>query len=403
MTQEQRIIIQILSSQLFNNQNLPDLSGVCIESLLNEARQQAVYAIVYDAIADQIKDVDKRVRFKRVSLLDKAQSLRNLHDHNELHRLLISNEVEYVFIKGPSAAYYYPVPTLRAMGDVDCLVEQKELERVNKILIDNGFIKSKNTEEHDFHWEYRKQHIVFELHWDIPGMPLKNNDIIKSYFSDIYEKRITVENEYGEIFIPSRLHHGLVILLHIISHMMGKGVGLRHLCDWLVFENSMSEDEFNRIFEKPLKDIGLWTFASVLSGIGIRYFGCNQRSCFDDVDYNICRQMLDDILEGGNFGIKDDTRGSQAKLIQSNSTKRATSSVFATGFESVNQKAKIVFPICKNIVILRPIGWFIVCIQYMIRVVKKERNNVFSKSIYTNAASRKELYSQLKLFETCEK
>ena len=110
------------------------------------------------------------------------------------------------------------------------------------------------------------------------------------------------------------------VLLHTISHMTGGGIGLRHLCDWLVFENSVPEEEFLDIFEDQLKDIGLWTFAKVMTKIGVLYFGTKRNWCLD-ADDEVCWALLEDILSGGNFGTKDNTRRSQAKLIQNRVTK----------------------------------------------------------------------------------
>ena len=64
-------------------------------------------------------------------------------------------------------------------------------------------------------------------------------------------------------YVPSTFHHGIVLLLHTISHISSTGVGLRHLCDWLVFVESLTEDKFIEMFSGPLQDMGILTFAKV--------------------------------------------------------------------------------------------------------------------------------------------
>ena len=70
----------------------------------------------------------------------------------------------------------------------------------------------------------------------------------------------------------------------------------------------MTEEAFVNSFEKPLKDIGLWTFAQVLTKIGIMYFGCENREWCAEADESVCAAFLEDIFASGNFGAKDQTR-----------------------------------------------------------------------------------------------
>lgn len=47
-------------------------------------------------------------------------------------------------------------------------------------------------------------------------------------------------------------HHGLVMLLHLFSHLTGARIGIRHLCDWALFLNSIEEKEFLKLFQEPI-------------------------------------------------------------------------------------------------------------------------------------------------------
>ncbi len=197
-------------------------------------------------------------------------------------------------------------------------------------------------------------------------MPETNNDAIIGYIADIIEKRRIIQNSGGEFAIPSDFHHGLVLLLHTISHMTASGVGLRHLCDWLVFENGMTEEAFVNSFEKPLKDIGLWTFAQVLTKIGIMYFGCENREWCAEADESVCAAFLEDIFASGNLGQRIKREKSQAKLIRNNTTKRvADGDITKNVLISINERAKYDFPVMKMHPILLPVGWVIVCVQYL--------------------------------------
>ena len=71
---------------------------------------------------------------------------------------------------------------------------------------------------------------------------------------DIQEKAILVDNAYA---VPSDLHHGLILLLHNASHMTAGGIGLRHLCDWAVYMERMTDDFVENELAPCLKACGL--------------------------------------------------------------------------------------------------------------------------------------------------
>lgn len=95
-----------------------------------------------------------------------------------------------------------------------------------------------------------------EMHFNLAGIPEgKPGELVREYSKDIYEKASLCRLNNGEAMLPSPFHHGLIILLHTCHHMTGEGIGLRHLCDWAVFVNSLSDDEFRQLFEDRLKKI----------------------------------------------------------------------------------------------------------------------------------------------------
>ncbi len=400
MTETQDKLIRIIGKQLFSTgEDLPPIQDY--KSLFTEARQQTVLPIVLSWLDGTIATDEERQKYKVQKAEYQASSVRNLYYHKELNKLLSAHDIPYVILKGQASAYYYPDPALRVMGDVDFLVAMSAVDEVDELLVSQGFKKLDGAEKHEYHWAYKKDREALELHWDVPGVPETNNETIKSYLSDIIEKRRMIQALGGEFAIPAPVHHGLVLLLHTINHMTATGVGLRHLCDWLVFANSLTEEDFVNTFEKPLRDVGLWKFAQVLSKIGVMYFGCEDRDWCKEADESLCTAFLEDVFAGGNFGTKDHTRRSQAKLIRNNVSKKVGNGNILTNILiSINEKAKRDYPVMKKNPVLLPAGWIIVCVQYFFRIILRKRNNVFEKTIYSDAITRQKLYSELKLFET---
>ena len=391
MTPVQEQLVSILAGQLFSA-GCP--AAEAADGLLDEAREQAVFPLVFHGLAERGREREGSTAYAAYQ----AAFIRNLHSHAELHCLLSEESIPYVILKGQASASYYPDPMLRVMGDVDFLVPVSEREKADALLRDRGFDRPTGAEKHAFHWAYTKGRIRLELHWDLPGMPASDGRI-RTIASDIIEKAVPRELMGRRMMLPSPFHHGIVLLLHTISHLTGGGIGLRHLCDWLVFQESLPEEEFRALFEGPLREIGLWKFAQVLTRVGILYFGCGERSWCRDADEKVCRALLEDILAGGNFGVKDDARKSQEKLIQDRATKRLGQGWLKTGFANLNEKAMRDYPFSRRL-LLRPIGLTAVTCRYAAQVVGGKRNNVFSRKIMNTAMERKKLYGELKLFES---
>lgn len=406
----QTLLIQIVRNNLFPDNNLYNtLENIeCLtedeaRALLSEAQEQAVFPIVFASVNNYIKKIISEEEYKKYYLLlsaHYASVIRNINDHNELHRLLYSNQVPYVILKGQASASYYPKPMLRSAGDVDFLINESDLQKVNTLLINEGYFRRKGALNHGFHWIYHKKNRTsLEMHWAVPGIPLDNKTIEK-YFSNIFDDSVIYEKPNESYMIPSRFHHGLVLILHTLSHMTITGIGLRHLCDWLIFENSFSEEEFISVFESPLKDIGVWKFTQVFTRIGILYFGCNDRNWCKEVDEGLCSEIFEDILTSGNFGVKDRGRKRiQAKLIRNSFTSRIENGRILKNIAvNINALAKKKYPIARKYPMLVPIGWIKVGVQYF-RWIQSGKGKAIDRDVYGEAIKRQEMYAKLKLFE----
>lgn len=388
-------LIQTIKYQLFECTTPLELTEW--RSVLNEAKHQTIFPIAYASLNKWNSSLISP-EYETLNASFYVSAIQNYNDHVELHRLLSSNSVQYVILKGQASAMYYPDPILRTAGDVDFLIRENDLQKVDKILNEAGFSKVEDSEEHGFHWAYRKRKSTFELHWKLPGMPA-DDSIINRYTSTIIDDAILHEDENGSFMVPSIFHHGLVLLLHSLSHLTSTGMGLRHLVDWLVFVNSIEEDEFTELFKGPLQEMGLWRFAQALTRIGVLYFGCNDRQWCSDIGDELCSGILEDILNSGNFGVKDGSRKMQAKFMRNSSTRRiGKESVMSNLLANVNSKARRSFPASAKCPLLLPIGWCVVGIEY-IRWSHSDRGRGIDRKTLSEAKRRQKMYAELRLFE----
>ncbi len=391
----QKLLLDLCASSMFDKKiTVPD--ELDRKELIEESKRQTVFPITYSLIKDKCDAVYGKT-FSQII----AKNIRVEYAHNEVHRIFSENNIPYVILKGVASASYYKEPMLRMMGDVDVLVAPENIDKADKLLKSIGFVTTDDIDGDDMHIGYkRKDGISCELHRYVNGIPQNNvGEKVQKYLDDIFENTTELITSNGSCMVPYVFHHGLILLLHTASHLTSEGVGLRHLCDWAVFINSFSNDEFINTFEKPLKEIGLWRFAQLLTLCCIKYLGCDTKVWAGQATDELLDEIIADILNGGNFGMKDTDRYNQIKYISDRkSGEKAKKSPIAQLFSSINEKTKKEFKFANKSKLLLPIGWVCTVSKYFYMVIMGKRR-LDSVTTITGAKQRKEIYSQFKLFE----
>lgn len=369
------------------------------ERLLEESRAQAVALQVFDTLSkDSLPEDPKRVNF----LLGCFASSFHVHNqHAQLHQLLEKHGIDYCVMKGSASAWYYPTPTQRTMGDVDFLVAPQTIPRVTEILKSEGFTPWE--EEHVCHIVFQKPGTHLEMHFEPAGMPQgKAGDLMKDYLADIFDRTETVEID-GMVFRkPSDFHHGLILLMHTYHHLLSEGIGVRHLVDWGAFINALDEDVFADLFVEKLKAIGLWQFTKIISGAAHVYLGVPYRKWMGEIDRKLSADLMDDILQGGNFGRKDSSRVYQGLAISDRGKDGLTKTSVGQVFSSLSALAKNRYPVFQKMPVLLPVGWVMIGIRRAGKIIRKEQSMPNLAGFGEKVNSRKQLYHQFKLFETEE-
>lgn len=384
-------LLKILSSSLFNTEFR--LNGeIDYNKVLSEASAQSVLGLAYPVIKDTADIANKwQERFYLAVMHNAAVEA----GHAEIHRLFTEAGIPYVTIKGCVSASYYPEPNLRTMGDVDFLVAESDFERAKEVLLKNDF-SADTVDSSDRHKSFKRDGLIWELHVKIGGIP--NNEageIGKKKLKSIIDKAVVLSTDNGEFFVPDTYHHGLVILLHAVGHITSTGIGLRHVCDWAVFVNSMPEKEFAGMFKADLEEIGLWRFARILTALCSEYLGMPQKTFAKNVDKHILADMIEDILSGGNFGKKDKDRYHGSMMMSSDNDLGAVKNVF----RALNNRTRKRMPITKKVPVLLPAGWAYVGVNHLVMIAKGERPKIKVKQTLQKTASRRELIEEYMLFK----
>ena len=97
-----------------------------------------------------------------------------------------------------------------------------------------------------------------------------------------------------------------MLLKHAAKHLFNGGIGLRHLCDWVLFIKQYPDLNYVYITKELRKD-GMERFARVFTVLGLEYIGADLVDLpaswsLDFKDKLIKNVLWAKILESGNFG-----------------------------------------------------------------------------------------------------
>ncbi len=405
ITATQSNLLDILSDVLFQTGREPS-GTVQWNGILEEAYAQGVFLLVYgekkDSIAPYLSEDDVKTwdgTFFRFF----SSGMKNRYHHNKVHDMMSASGVPYVILKGQASASYYPKPYLRSSGDVDFMVGKEDIEKVKAVLDENGY-KINSHSDSQFHIDFHQKTITLEMHWEPSGVPNGDKgDLCREYLKDIFSTSVCYDEEDAHFVVPDAFHHGLILLLHTAHHMINSGVGLRHLCDWAVFANRLSDEEFVRLFEERLKKAGLWRFAQLLTQLCIRYLGCSPRKWAvqdDQADEEYLEHFMQDVFESGNFGRKAPERINEAKLMTTASEGKVTDGYGAANLlHALADKARTEMEICKRMPVLIPVGCIYVLYKHIRRIMKGGRPKIHISKMVSGAMERGQIYRRFRLFE----
>ena len=400
-------LLKTVGYQLFGGER-PRISAD-IFAVLEEAKAQTVFTGVFPFFRAELQQSGQGgfVAAQEIFFGNVIKNTNNFMEHDELNKLMTKNDIPYCTLKGLASAYYYPDPSLREMGDVDYLVQETDFEKAKQAALNAGFAIDHGDEPDSIHIAFKREPMsIWEQHRTINGIP--NSEVGENIQSEIdrtikTSEQITLDGVICRI--PDAFHHGLIMLLHVASHMTSEGIGLRHLCDWAVFANRLGNDGFDELFEEKLTRFGLWKFAQILTLVSEKYLGIAHMEWAQnpEVTDEHLEAVMEDIMNGGNFGKKDLNRYREIKYISNRGERTVDNkNVVDQVFGTLNQKTCSDYPWIKKHKVFLPIGWAAEGGRYLALLITGKRKSKGTSAMLREAAKRKEIYSKMELFRINE-
>lgn len=298
--------------------NAPDFA-----EFLKVAQQQTVSAFLVDAPPCMLSNYDKR---QRLLLVAEAFSLEQMHQKTNATICRMAKQMEakgirYCLLKGQNCASRYPKPERRNVGDIDLYIAPDDFKKATELFLNDGFKKTENT------WLHltlmNKEGCTVELHHTLQRMQWpKHNAVIKRLCHDIaFDNYITI-NGQKICVLPTELDM-IMLTIHPLTHLMGEGIGLRHICDWMMrlkycFEQGESIDKEK--LHEMLHSLHLLKMWRVLACICVANLGLPVETTFVESEFSteekrLAEMVLDRIATTGNFGANIDLQGRSKRLM----------------------------------------------------------------------------------------
>lgn len=226
-----------------------------------------------------------------------------MENQHYLIYLLKEDGISIAIMKGSAVGVCFPMPEHRPAGDIDFLVAPEDFDRAAELLEKDGFVL---IEKAPYHWEYEKNGVSFEMHHFPSGMEADDTYLMGLFQEGLKNLEMKQYRGYEFSSLPV-LQNGLVLLLHIVHHLHS-GMGLRQICDWMMYAHTyLDDDYYYREMQPVLQKANLETLAKMVTKACQMHLGLRKDITWcNDIDDSYCNELIEYVMDSGNFGRKKD-------------------------------------------------------------------------------------------------
>jgi hypothetical protein len=223
-------------------------------------------------------------------------SVRSAFAYQRIIDEFTKNQIPHIVMKGHVVKDYYPVMELRSMGDLDLVAHEEDLDKIDKIMIESGFVLKDTI---GFVREYASQSVQVEIHSKLFSSTYKEkNDRMIRYFEDCWRHASAGTNGYT--YYLDHAYHLLYLLGHMAKHFLAGGCGIRMLMDIAVYLNHFSGKlDFHFIY-KELQTLEMTRFADTIFELCNIWFQTHAPG--NEIESWLRSALKDLIIKKGVFG-----------------------------------------------------------------------------------------------------
>ncbi len=223
----------------------------------------------------------------------------------ELTELFSDAGFESCILKGQGNALMYPLPESRTSGDIDIWVNGKRDEII-------AFCRSKvdgcKVSHHHIQFSIWKD-VDVEVHFipsytRIPRYVKRTNAYFEKFQREGIDDRGLLPKG-NKLYVPMKEMNLVFQMSHMARHFFYGGIGLKQVMDYYYLLNYTKDKVNVEIVVEVIQNLGLYKFAGAVMWVIKEVFKAKDALLIVPVDEKRGKLLLDEIMEGGNFGHHD--------------------------------------------------------------------------------------------------
>ena len=276
------------------------------------AKTQSVLSLVANAVLNDPKLSGQLADGLKAKL--KGHVMANMATHSMLNNSVVqvvsaldAAGIPSVLLKGQALARNYPIPELRACGDIDIYVGSKNYLRACDVLSAFATWKEEGRPEDNVkHYDIRIGKTPVEIHRYSDVNASKYYDKIYQAYSDegLSQGLRTIDFAGTIVNTPADVFNAFYIFNHLWHHFLTSGIGLRQFCDWMMFLHVRKDEIDKEKLRRILTDMDLMTPWQAFGCVLVDRLGMpeDEFPFYDARRRSKVRKIVERILEEGNFG-----------------------------------------------------------------------------------------------------
>ena len=233
-----------------------------------------------------------------------AEGIRSLNEQHyacssELTQKFAAEGHQTFILKGQANSLLYPDKFIRQTGDIDIWVSGGR-DGVLDLLQKMNLLKNAKISNHDALLSKKAFGGEVEVHFGFGvdrSSPFANKRMLAFLDAESHNTTLVPAGFY----VPSNRFALVMQLSHIYRHMLGLGIGMRQLVDYLILLRASSGEERAEI-SSLLRSMNLRRFAGALMWVLSEYLGLESQYLLCAPDARRGRILLREIMYDGNFG-----------------------------------------------------------------------------------------------------
>ncbi len=268
------------------------------------ARQHTVTGIAYRALCrlpDHQQPPDTLL-MQWVVEVD-AIERRNRHVDQVLAQLVArfhDRGINPVLLKGQGVARLYPEPHTRMSGDIDLYFANSAEASAAIALVREWGIPLQKEPDGSIYYTYHG--VVIEHHDRLIDIyNPRRTDFLRRLEAD-YPAAVLPLADDCSVAIPHPFMNLLLLNTHIMKHALGRGVGLRQLCDMARACHAFSDQVDSQTMRAVCAQLGIARWTPLLHTFLVQYLSLPAADLPYPDTRSSARPLLRRVLAGGNFG-----------------------------------------------------------------------------------------------------